>query len=136
MYFNVKTETPENHAFIHTGLLDNGAPFVVAVFADWCSHCTRLTTPQPGQSKSQWAMFLENQGNKYPVVDMNYDSYMQVKKNTGCDLGRMLNASVQSFPFVAIAQKDVIQNKISVHVYDGAYPMTADSIIEFLNNKE
>lgn len=125
------------HQEVHDEMLNRGLPFIVAVFADWCGHCNRLTQAQPGNKVSEWDKFL-NSSPKYlgdtPIIWMDYDVMSKLAGNKECEFGRMLAASASSFPFISVAKKDTLNNKISVHVYDGTYPMTASSIRAFLQS--
>lgn len=135
---NIKLVVDGAHQEVHTDMLDKGKPFVIAVFADWCSHCVRLTSPQPGKKMSEWDHFLKDSTKylgKTPVVELTYDMMSNLTRNKSCELGRVLAASATSFPFLAIAKKDLVKNKINVHVYDESYPMTAMSIKTFLQRK-
>ena len=125
----------EEHAVVHSKLLDKGEPFVLAVFAKWCNHCNILTNPQDGKSTSEWDAF-KNSSKKLPVVQMEYDTMSKLAQDETCELGRLLAASATSFPFVAVARKNSSLNKLNVHVYDGTYPMTSKSIHEFVKGKK
>jgi thiol-disulfide isomerase/thioredoxin len=101
--------------------LASGDAFIVAVFADWCQHCVKM--------KPTWSAFVK--ATPASVVSFDYDTYKKIMGMHECDLSRVFEASVTSFPHVALVRKDPSTKRIAVHVYDGEYPMTMKSLTNF-----
>ena len=123
-----------DHIKVHKALLDQGKPFVLAVFADWCGHCTRLTVAQTPNEASQWSLFLKAQ-DKMPVVELDHQNFSVMTNDASfksCEFSKLLRLAVSSFPHVSVVMKDHKTNKINVHVYDGVYPMTSATLQSFV----
>ena len=127
--------TDSDRRLAHTNL-DSGKPFMVAVFAAWCPHCVRMTEPSAGEKQSQWASFVskfeKQYGTKVPILEVKYEDLELLKTNSpNCELSKILASAVTSFPHFSVVMKDKRAKKINVHVYDGPYPMTADTLMQF-----
>ena len=122
----------DNHDYVHDELLDSGKTFAIGTFMSWCGHCVKLTHPQQPGEMSEWDKVVSRA--KIPVVHVEqpaYERMVSTLSSKQCELSRILSKSVTSFPFVAMVRKNLENNRINVHVYNGQYPMTAKSILEF-----
>jgi thiol-disulfide isomerase/thioredoxin len=125
----------DHHNYVHDNLLDAGKQFALAAFMPWCGHCERLTEPQAPARASEWDRVVEKSPLSIVRVDESAYNRMTNAKEQ-CDLSRILSKSVRSFPFVALVKKDLQNNKINVFAYDGPYPMTAESILNFFKSSK
>lgn len=123
------------HAAVHDELLQSGRPFLLAVFADWCYHCNRLSKPQRPGEASHWDRFVAG-GSAVPVVRLDYDAYRSLTSDArfkDCALAKVLRNSVSGFPHVAMVKTDAARNEINVLAYNGSYPIDAAGLAAFVD---
>lgn len=122
------TTAPADVAKVHT-LLGSGEGFLLVVMADWCGHCRRL-------KDNHWPAFVGAAENKMHVVELDYGTYKDLIKEKSlqdCLFSKLLQKSVNSFPYVALIQKSEQQSGsiVNVRMYDGVYPITSATLQSF-----
>jgi thiol-disulfide isomerase/thioredoxin len=109
---------------IHS-LLKENRPFLLAVFASWCSHCVTV-------KKAHWPNFkASKEGKQIPIVELDYAAYSSIAKSKqfkDCLFAKIMQKSVRSFPFVALVKNS--PSEVNVRVYE-EYPMDAQKLSAF-----
>lgn len=112
---------------LHKMLVSN-EKFMLAVTASWCGHCVRL-------NQQHWPHFIASPAAQNArIVELDYTAYKEIVKNDklqNCLFRKLLNESVNAFPYIALVQNK--PDNVSVRMYDGHFPMDASSLHRFIS---